>query len=134
MSKRYEAICPALPGLPFPRVQRLCMVPGEPFFLMREGDGEPNSETRIEVLERRGELWRYALEPVTGRKHQLRLTMASLGAGICNDPFYPQLAERSARERDDYARPLKLLARRLQFRDPLSGAERLFESGLTLDW
>ncbi len=134
VSKRYEAICPALPGLPFPRVQRLCMVPGEPFFLMREGDGEPNSETRIEVLERRGELWRYALEPVTGRKHQLRLTMASLGAGICNDPFYPQLAERSARERDDYARPLKLLARRLQFRDPLSGAERLFESGLTLDW
>ena len=62
------------------------MVPGEPFFLMREGDGEPNSETLIEVLERRDHLWRYALTPITGRKHQLRLHMATLGAGICNDP------------------------------------------------
>ena len=53
------------------------MVPGEPFFLMREGDGEPNSETLIEVLERRDHLWRYALTPITGRKHQLRLHMAT---------------------------------------------------------
>ena len=85
--KRYEAICPPLPGLEFPLRRQLCMVPGEPFFLMREGDGEPNSETLIEVLERRDHLWRYALTPITGRKHQLRLHMATLGAGICNDPF-----------------------------------------------
>lgn len=134
IDKHYEAICPALPELTFPRVERLHMVDGEPFFLMRKGDGVPNSETRIEVLERRGELWRYALYPVTGRKHQLRLQMATLGAGICNDPFYPELIERARRDRDDYARPLKLLARGLAFDDPLSGAPRRFESQLSLDW
>ncbi|MGA6099467.1 pseudouridine synthase [Stutzerimonas marianensis] len=134
IAKRYEAIAPALPGLAFPRVERLHMVDGEPFFLMRRGDGAPNSETRIEVLERRGALWRYALYPVTGRKHQLRLQMATLGAGLCNDPFYPDLLERSRRDQDDYTKPLKLLARGLEFRDPLSGEPRRFESRLQLDW
>ncbi|MGK9065718.1 RluA family pseudouridine synthase [Stutzerimonas chloritidismutans] len=134
IDKRYEAICPALPSLTFPRTERLCMVDGEPFFLMKQGDGEPNSETRIEVLERRGEHWRYALYPVTGRKHQLRLQMATLGAGICNDPFYPELLERGRRDQDDYANPLKLLARALQFNDPLTGERRQFESRLQLEW
>lgn len=134
IDKRYEAICPALPDLKFPRQQRIHMVEGEPFFLMKEGEGEPNSETRIEVLERRGELWRYALYPVTGRKHQLRLQMATLGAGICNDPFYPELIERARRDQDDYAKPLKLLAQALAFRDPLSGEQRRFESRLQLEW
>ncbi|MDA0424206.1 RluA family pseudouridine synthase [Stutzerimonas frequens] len=132
--KRYEAICPALPHLQFPLRRQLRMVPGEPFFLMREGDGEPNSETLIEVLERRDRLWRYALTPITGRKHQLRLHMASLGAGICNDPFYPQLLPREERDQDNYSRPLKLLARGLRFRDPLSGEPREFESRLQLAW
>jgi len=134
IDKRYEAICPALPELEFPRRERLHMIEGEPFFLMKQGDGEPNSETRIEVLERRNELWRYALYPVTGRKHQLRLQMATLGAGICNDPFYPELIERARRDQDDYDRPLKLLARGLAFDDPLSGARRSFTSQLQLDW
>ncbi|WP_278433634.1 RluA family pseudouridine synthase [Stutzerimonas kunmingensis] len=132
--KRYEAICPALPHLQFPLRRQLRMVPGEPFFLMREGEGEPNSETRIEVLERRGEFWRYALFPVSGKKHQLRLHMASLGAGICGDPFYPHLLERDLRERDDYSQPLKLLARGLAFDDPLTGEPRRFESELQLEW
>ncbi|MNR68410.1 hypothetical protein D3C85_1929440 [compost metagenome] len=56
--------------------------------------------------------------------------MAALGAGICNDPFYPQLLN----DEDDYQRPLKLLAQSLRFADPLSGEERYFESCLQLDW
>ncbi|MNO09019.1 hypothetical protein D3C81_2319710 [compost metagenome] len=56
--------------------------------------------------------------------------MAALGAGICNDPFYPQLVN----EQDDYARPLKLLAHSLRFEDPLTGEVRYFESRLKLDW
>jgi tRNA pseudouridine32 synthase/23S rRNA pseudouridine746 synthase len=102
---------------------------GEPFFRMREVDGAPNSETRIEVIERDGEWWRYALEPVTGRKHQLRVHMAALGAPIRNDRLYPELTPVAA---DDYARPLQLLARALAFVDPLTGAERRFESRLQL--
>lgn len=129
--KHYEAIAPALPGLSFPLVRRTRLVAGEPFFLMREAEGEANSETRIEVRERQGELWRYGLSPVTGKKHQLRLHLAALGAGICNDPFYPNLSEQGA---DDYQRPLKLLAQALQFVDPLSGQTRRFDSQLSLEW
>lgn len=127
--KRYEAIAPALPGLAFPRVHASRLEAGEPFFRMREVEGAPNSETRIDVVERAGAWWRYALEPVTGRKHQLRVHMAALGAPIRNDRLYPQLMPAAT---DDYARPLQLLARSLAFVDPLSGVERRFESGLRL--
>ncbi|GAB3380799.1 RluA family pseudouridine synthase [Lysobacter fragariae] len=127
--KRYEAIAPALPGLAFPLVHASRLETGEPFFRMREVDGVANSETRIDVIERDGEWWRYALEPVTGRKHQLRVHMAALGAPIRNDRLYPQLTPVAD---DDYSRPLKLLARALAFVDPLSGVERCFESGLRL--
>jgi tRNA pseudouridine32 synthase/23S rRNA pseudouridine746 synthase len=129
IDKRYEALAPALPGLSFPLLCRSRIVAGEPFFRMHESDGEPNSETRIEVIERSGDGWRYALHPVTGRKHQLRVHMAALGAPIKGDMLYPVLAEKSA---DDYRHPLKLLAQRLAFTDPLSGRSRCFESCLVL--
>jgi tRNA pseudouridine32 synthase/23S rRNA pseudouridine746 synthase len=129
--KCYEALAPALPGLAFPLVRASRLEKGEPFFLMREVEGVPNSETRIDVIERTGEGWRYALEPVTGRKHQLRVHMAALGAPILNDHVYPQLVAAGGM-RDGFARPLKLLARALAFDDPLSGAARRFESTLRL--
>lgn len=130
IDKRYQAIAAALPQHAFPLVHKSRLVHGEPFFRMHEVEGEANSETLAEVLEKNGELWRYGLSPVTGKTHQLRVHMAALGAGICNDPFYPQLVN----EEDDYQRPLKLLAQSLRFADPLSGEERYFESCLQLDW
>jgi tRNA pseudouridine32 synthase / 23S rRNA pseudouridine746 synthase len=129
IEKRYEAIAPALPGLAFPLVRRSRIVAGEPFYRMREAEGPANSESRIDVLEREGACWRYALSPLTGRKHQLRVHMAALGAGIANDALYPDFAEPAP---DDFGRPLKLLARSLRFIDPLSGHDRRFESRLTL--
>ena len=129
IDKCYEALAPPLPALTFPLFRRSRIVRGEPFFRMREADGEPNSETRVEVIERGEVCWRYALYPVTGRKHQLRLHMSALGAPILHDPFYPELTEQSA---DDYLHPLKLLAQRLAFVDPLSGEPRRFRSRLTL--
>lgn len=129
IGKVYEALAPPLPALDFPLVRRSRIERGEPFFRMREVPDEPNSETRISVIERGEALWRYRLEPVTGRKHQLRVQMAGLGAAIANDPLYPQLQPEAP---DDPARPLKLLARELVFDDPVSGEARRFCSGLSL--
>lgn len=129
IDKCYEALAPALPARVFPLRRHSRLVAGEPFFRMQELDGEPNSETRIEVMGRGGEYWHYALYPVTGRKHQLRVHMAALGAPIIGDMLYPTLREKSA---DDYQNPLKLLAYSLAFADPLSGKSRRFESQLSL--
>jgi tRNA pseudouridine32 synthase/23S rRNA pseudouridine746 synthase len=124
--KRYEALAPPLPDCTFPLVRKTRLQTGEPFFRMCEVEGPSNSETRIDVLERGEDVWRYALEPVTGRKHQLRVHMAGLGAPILNDTLYPSLV---AEHIDgNYEKPLKLLARALSFVDPLSGVERRFES------
>lgn len=129
IDKLYHALAPALPPLSFP--QRRCsrIVAGEPFFRMREIEGEPNSETVIEVIGRDAGVWRYALRPITGKKHQLRLHMAALGAPILHDTLYPELAAAAA---DDVHRPLQLLARELAFDDPLSGVRRCFQSALEL--
>ena len=131
MNKRYEALAPALPELEFPLTRATRFEAGEPFFRMQEVPGAANTETRVEVAEKLGDLWRYALYPVTGKKHQLRVHMAALGAPICNDPFYPEVSE-AADAPDDYSKPLKLLAHSLRFTDPVSGAERYFESQLSL--
>ncbi|MDN6871166.1 pseudouridine synthase [Pseudomonas citronellolis] len=134
MHKRYEAIAPPLPQLDFPHVRRSRLVDGEPFILMREAEGAINSETRIEVLERREHWWRYALYPVSGKRHQLRVHMAALGAALRNDPLYPQLLPEEQRRSDNYSHPLQLLARHLAFDDPLTGRPRQFDSQLQLDW
>jgi len=129
IDKRYEALAAPLLGLAFPLWRRSRIVRGEPFFRMCEVAGEPNSETRIEVIERGTTHWRYALHPITGRKHQLRVQMAALGAAIVHDRCYPVLADTAP---DDHRRPLKLLAQQLAFVDPLSGESRRFTSRFAL--
>lgn len=129
IDKHYEAIAPALPNVEFPRIHASRMVPGEPFFRMQEIEGPANSETRINVIAHGEGNWRYALTPITGRKHQLRVHMAALGAPIINDATYPLLCLRAT---GDYTAPLQLLAKRLSFVDPLSGIARSFSSRLAL--
>lgn len=129
ISKTYQALAPALPQLPMPYRHCSRMVEGEPFFRMQEAPGTPNSETLIEVLAANGPHWRYQLSPVTGKKHQLRVHMAALGAPIVGDDFYPTLAERAE---DDFSQPLKLLAYGLAFSDPLTGVARRFSSEILL--
>ena len=67
--------------------------------LLREirEDGKP-SVTRYQVLERKGKLCKLALEPVTGRTHQLRLHCMHMGFPILGDPQYnsPESAALSA--------------------------------------
>ena len=129
IEKSYEAIAPALPDIELPCIRCSRMVAGEPFFRMREIEGPANSETRIGVLARGEGNWRYTLTPITGRKHQLRVHMAALGAPIANDGMYPSVFHR---EPGDYSAPLQLLARRLSFVDPLSGVGRSFSSNFVL--
>lgn len=128
IDKVYEALAPALPEREFPLLRRSRIERGEPFFRMTETTGEANSETRIEVLERGEQCWRYALMPQSGRKHQLRVHMAALGAPILHDPYYPVLAPASGAGNPS----LQLLARSLAFIDPLSAQRREFHSTLSL--
>lgn len=129
IGKRYEAIAAPLPDMTLPLQRHSRLERGEPFFRMRETAGEPNALTDIDVLERGDAAWRYALSPITGRKHQLRVHMAALGAPIANDPLYPVLRDATP---DNPQHPLKLLARALEFIDPLTGARRRFESAQSL--
>jgi tRNA pseudouridine32 synthase/23S rRNA pseudouridine746 synthase len=129
--KVYEALARPIPGREFPFTYRSRMVDGEKFFVMKEEEGEANSETLVELIEQRGDIARYRLHPHTGRKHQLRLHMASLGAPILNDAFYPVALPCKG---DDFSAPLQLLARSISFEDPLTGEQRVFASERTLDW
>ena len=96
------------------------MVKGEPSFTMKVVEGETNTHSEIALIEVRGEIGVFRLSPITGRTHQLRVHMQSLGMSILNDRCYPTLQPKAA---DDYKRPLKLLAKRLKFRDPVTGIE-----------
>jgi tRNA pseudouridine32 synthase / 23S rRNA pseudouridine746 synthase len=127
--KLYEALAPPLPDLQFPLTVRSRLEPGEPFFRMRLAPGEPNAETTIDVLERGHSAWKYELRPVTGRKHQLRVQMSGLGAPIFGDDLYPTLA---GRDPGDYSTPLRLVARRLEFVDPFTGAFTCYRSAIPL--
>lgn len=129
IDKTYEALAPTRHELSLPMTHRSRMVESAPFFRMAEADGAPNSETRIEQIETLGAISRYRLTPLTGRKHQLRVHMAALGMPIVNDRWYPVLCDDGI---DDHSRPLKLLARRLAFTDPLSGEARCFDSQFRL--
>lgn len=95
---------------------------------------EPNAETQIEV---RGtgvsaagrSVLHTVLRPHTGRMHQLRVHLAALDAPILGDRWYPDLLPEAP---DDHDLPLQLLARELEFTDPLSGLPRRFVTRRTL--
>ncbi|KNC19362.1 pseudouridine synthase [Arthrobacter sp. RIT-PI-e] len=132
ITKEYRAVAPVRPELHLdtePLEVRSRIVKSRTYLLAQEVEGPPNTHTTVSLLEQRGEHGLYRLQPHTGKTHQLRLHMASLGLGIMNDPFYPVLL---AQAPDDYAVPLQLLAHSIAFTDPLDGSARRFESGLTL--
>lgn len=134
VDKLYEAVAPLRPELPLPAVYRSRIEEDEHFFRQREVQGEPNSETQIELAEARGEHALYRLRPRSGRTHQLRVHMNALGRPIAGDLFYPEVVHGPGAAAEDWTRPLQLLARALHFTDPVTGAQRSFESTRHLDW
>ncbi|MBV8859398.1 MAG: pseudouridine synthase [Acidobacteria bacterium] len=125
VSKVYEALSVGRPALDLPVTRRSRIVAGEPFFRMKEVDGEPNSETRVELIAEREGGTLYEARPLTGRKHQVRLHLAALGLPVLNDRLYPEALPDTP---EDFSAPLKLLAKSLSFRDPLTGRILHFES------
>jgi tRNA pseudouridine32 synthase/23S rRNA pseudouridine746 synthase len=132
VQKVYEALA-ATSSLDLPVTRRSRLERGEPFFRMREVDGESNAETHIEVTDTDAaipeDVQLYRLRPATGKKHQLRVHMAALGIPIVNDRLYPDHLRSND---DDFSRPLKLIARSLAFVDPVTGQEHFFESTRSL--
>jgi tRNA pseudouridine32 synthase/23S rRNA pseudouridine746 synthase len=129
VTKHYEAIAAWREDIAFPLVRQSRIVQGEPFFRQQEAPGAANSETHINVLETFGDRARYALSPVTGKKHQLRVHMHALGIPILNDRIYPPVHPTPD---DDFRFPLQLLAKSIAFTDPLTGGQRDFQTRLSL--
>lgn len=129
VKKVYEAIAPTRTDLAYPLQIRSRLERGEAFFLTKTVDGEPNSVTTIELLQNFGKLSLYRLMPLTGKKHQLRVHMASLNMPLVNDNFYPIAQPKGS---TDFNKPLKLLAKSIEFIDPLTDEKRVFESRLNL--
>jgi tRNA pseudouridine32 synthase/23S rRNA pseudouridine746 synthase len=120
--KTYLARAAVNPGLALPREVYSRIIKRRSNFQAVEVAGEPNAATLVELLSTDG---LYRLTPRTGRTHQLRVHMASLGIPIYADPLYPYVVNVAA---DDFSTPLQLLAQRIEFEDPRSGQCREFVS------
>ena len=127
VSKGYEAVAPYDPGLALPRTVRSRIVKERGVLAAYEVAGEPNAVSRVELLEHRADgLARYRLLPSTGQTHQLRVHMNALGIPILGDPLYPLVT--APEPTGTFRRPLQLLARTLEFTDPITGTAHRFRS------
>ncbi|WP_428034143.1 pseudouridine synthase [Amphritea sp.] len=135
VSKLYQAIVRVdacrdepLNGQQWEVINRL--QPANPRFLMQVVEGAANSHSRMRCLDRLQDTALFELEPVTGKTHQLRVHMQTLGWPILHDRYYPTLQPEAA---DDFTQPLQLLAQQLRFIDPVTQQPRAFHCGYTLN-
>ena len=129
VTKEYEAIARHDADLDLPVTVRSRIVKERGTITAQEVSGPVNAETYVELAEHTHGRGRYRLIPATGRTHQLRVHMNHLGIPILGDRFYPTVTETPL---DDFSRPLQLLAKTLEFTDPVTGEHRRFESNLSL--
>ena len=88
-------------------------------------EGKP-SVTRWRILDRGEPLCKVALEPVTGRTHQLRVHCAHVGHPIAGDPQY------GGEETMFGFAHQQLCAKRLEFFHPMTGEKTVLESGMNV--
>lgn len=134
VEKVYEAIAPYSEDLAsrLPITYQSRIEESEHFLQMQEVEGEPNTDTLIELLEAAKPWAKYKLTPGSGKKHQLRCHLNALGIPIRNDQIYPILTP--YQEYDlDFSKPLQLLAKEISFLDPITGNARTFISNRVLD-
>lgn len=129
VKKIYEAIAPYSEALSpkLPMIYQSRLEESEHFLQMQEVAGEPNTDTLIEISQVNN-LWaKYRLTPGSGKKHQLRCHLNALGIPIKQDQIYPILTP--YQEYDlDFSKPLQLLAKEIEFQDPITGEFRSFRS------
>jgi len=128
VDKRYEALVRGRPARDAGEIDLPLVVdwPNRPRQVVCHATGKP-SLTHYRVvgdgpLDGMGLLTRVALAPVTGRTHQLRVHLASLGCPIAGDPFYGLSGDPAPR--------MMLHAHRLDFAHPLTGQALSFESAV----
>lgn len=127
--KVYEAIAPYSEELisQLPMTYQSRLEESEHFLQMQEVEGDANTDTLIELLEATKPWAKYRLTPGSGKKHQLRCHLNSLGIPIRHDQIYPVLTPYQEYELD-FSKSLQLLAKEIHFDDPLTGQERFFIS------
>ena len=130
LQKTYQALCfgsfPMESGIidapierrPLPSLLRYICPTGKP------------SRTRVRVLERFDGHTLAALEPLTGRTHQLRLHCAHVGCPILGDPQYGT-AESQAYSRQFGYTHQRLCAKRIELLHPLTGEPLTITSHLS---
>lgn len=128
VAKTYLARAAVDPQLVFPRVVRSRIVKRRGQLQALTEAGPANAETLVQLRSPDG---LYRLTPRTGRTHQLRVHMASLGLPITGDPLYPNIVDVAD---DDFSTPLRLLAHRMEFDDPVTGSHREFVSRREENW
>ena len=128
VDKRYEALVHGRPANDEGEIDLPLVVdwPNRPRQIVCHDTGKPSlthyrvvGETHVNGV---GTLARIALAPVTGRTHQLRVHLASLGCPIAGDPFYGIAGDTAPR--------MMLHACRLAFAHPLTGEPLVFESAV----
>lgn len=101
------------------------LVDDDIWFRSKVVPGVVNARSRIKLVSCRDNKAHFMLDPITGKKHQLRIHMSGLGFRIMHDRYYPELRDK---QEDDLSKPLQLIARRVKFTDPVSGEIMEFES------
>lgn len=133
VKKIYEAIAPYSENLDqrLPMTYRSRIEESDHFLQMQEVNGEANSDTYIELIERIKPWARYRLSPGSGKKHQLRCHLNALNIPIKNDQIYPVLTP--YQEYDlDVSKTLQLLAKEIYFNDPITKEPRAFISQMSI--
>ena len=134
IQKTYLAVANFTDRYIWPHTHQSQIDKGSRFMQMQEYQGTANAITTIKMLQHDNQYALYQLTPQTGKKHQLRLHMSSLGIPIRHDQIYPQMKSYTAPADRHYDHPLQLLAKDLRFTDPMTGKLHHFMSQQRLEW